>query len=113
MDRPMGGPLGHPLHGPGQRADHRGRARLRPRRARRRGEPRPGRADAYAREHGIERAYGSYEELLADPEVEAIYISLPNSMHVEWTLRACRRRRPGRTIDALYRSADTGSAVSL
>jgi D-xylose 1-dehydrogenase (NADP+, D-xylono-1,5-lactone-forming) len=48
----------------------------------------PGRAEAYANERGIERAYGSYEELLADPEIEAIYISLPNSMHVEWSIRA-------------------------
>ena len=46
-----------------------------------------GRAEAYAGERGIERAYGTYEELLADPEVEAIYISLPNSMHVEWSIR--------------------------
>jgi xylose dehydrogenase (NAD/NADP) len=47
-----------------------------------------GRADAYARERGIERAHGSYEELLADPDVEAVYISLPNSMHVAWSIRA-------------------------
>ena len=47
-----------------------------------------GRAEAYARERGIERAHGSYEELLEDPEVEAVYISLPNSMHVEWSVRA-------------------------
>jgi xylose dehydrogenase (NAD/NADP) len=46
------------------------------------------RAEAYARERGIERAYGSYEELLADPDVEAVYISLPNSLHVEWSVRA-------------------------
>jgi D-xylose 1-dehydrogenase (NADP+, D-xylono-1,5-lactone-forming) len=46
------------------------------------------RAEAYARERGIERAYGSYEELLDDPDVEAVYISLPNSMHVEWSIRA-------------------------
>ena len=46
------------------------------------------RAEAYAREHGIERAYGSYEALLADPDVEAVYISLPNSLHVEWSIRA-------------------------
>jgi xylose dehydrogenase (NAD/NADP) len=46
------------------------------------------RAEAYAREHGIERAHGSYEELLADPEIEAVYISLPNSLHVEWSVRA-------------------------
>jgi D-xylose 1-dehydrogenase (NADP+, D-xylono-1,5-lactone-forming) len=46
------------------------------------------RAREYAEEHGIERAYGSYEELLADPQLDAVYISLPNSMHLEWTQRA-------------------------
>ena len=46
------------------------------------------RAEAYAREHGVERAHGSYEALLADPEVDAVYIPLPNALHVEWTLRA-------------------------
>ncbi len=46
------------------------------------------RAQAYAREHGIERAHAGYDALLADPEVEAVYVSLPNSLHVEWSLRA-------------------------
>jgi predicted dehydrogenase len=46
------------------------------------------RARAYAREKGIERAHGSYEALLADPEVDVVYISLPNSMHVDWSVRA-------------------------
>jgi D-xylose 1-dehydrogenase (NADP+, D-xylono-1,5-lactone-forming) len=45
-------------------------------------------AEAYAAEHGIERAHGSYDALLEDPGVEAIYIGLPNSMHVEWSIRA-------------------------
>jgi predicted dehydrogenase len=45
-------------------------------------------ADAYARKWEIPRAHGSYETLLADPDVEAIYISLPNSLHVEWTINA-------------------------
>ena len=45
------------------------------------------RADAYAGEWGIAHAYGSYEALLDDPEVEAVYISLPNGMHVEWSIR--------------------------
>jgi xylose dehydrogenase (NAD/NADP) len=47
-----------------------------------------GRAQAYAREHEISRAYGSYEELLADPELDAVYNPLPNSLHVEWSVRA-------------------------
>jgi xylose dehydrogenase (NAD/NADP) len=46
------------------------------------------RADEYARQWGIERAYGSYEALLTDPEIEAVYISLPNNLHVEWSMRA-------------------------
>jgi len=46
------------------------------------------RAEGYAREHGIERAYGSYEALLADSDLDAVYISLPNSLHVEWSIRA-------------------------
>jgi len=46
------------------------------------------RAEAYARQWTIPRAYGSYEALLADPEIEAVYISLPNTLHVEWTIRA-------------------------
>jgi predicted dehydrogenase len=48
------------------------------------------RAQAYAREHGIARAHGSYEELLADPEVDVVYNPLPNALHVEWTLAALR-----------------------
>ncbi len=46
------------------------------------------RAEAFAREHGIERALGSYEALLEDPEVDAVYNPLPNSMHVPWSVRA-------------------------
>ena len=46
------------------------------------------RAEAYAKKWGIERAYGSYEALLGDADVEAVYISLPNTMHSEWSIRA-------------------------
>jgi len=46
------------------------------------------RADAYAKQWEIPRAYGSYEALLADPEIEAVYISLPNTLHCEWSIRA-------------------------
>src|SRR5204862_4353824 len=46
------------------------------------------RAEAYAREWEIERAHGSYDGLLADPGVDAVYIALPNALHREWTMRA-------------------------
>jgi D-xylose 1-dehydrogenase (NADP+, D-xylono-1,5-lactone-forming) len=45
-------------------------------------------AERYAAENGIERAYGGYDALLADPDVDVVYISLPNSLHVEWSIRA-------------------------
>jgi predicted dehydrogenase len=41
-----------------------------------------------AAELGLPKAYGSYEELLADPEIEAVYIPLPNHLHVSWSIRA-------------------------
>ena len=46
------------------------------------------RAEAFALRHGIPKAYGSYQELLADPDVDAIYNPLPNALHGLWTLRA-------------------------
>jgi predicted dehydrogenase len=45
-------------------------------------------AEAAARDLGIGRAYGSYEELLADPNIDAIYNPLPNHLHVPWSIRA-------------------------
>src|SRR6184192_3631572 len=41
-----------------------------------------------ARKLGIAKAYGSYEELLADPEIDAVYNPLPNHMHVPWSIKA-------------------------
>ena len=48
------------------------------------------RAEEYAAAHMIPRAHGGYEALLADPEVDAVYVSLPNSGHVDWSVRALR-----------------------
>jgi predicted dehydrogenase len=45
-------------------------------------------AEAFAAEYGIVRAHGSYEALLDDPAVDAIYLALPNGLHHAWTLRA-------------------------
>jgi predicted dehydrogenase len=45
-------------------------------------------ARAAAAAHGIPAAYGSYEELLADPSIEVVYNPLPNHLHVPWSIRA-------------------------
>jgi predicted dehydrogenase len=50
-------------------------------------------AEEAARRFGIPKSYGSYEELLADPEIEAIYNCLPNQLHVPWTIKAAEARK--------------------
>ncbi len=47
-------------------------------------------AQAAARQLGIEKAYGSYEELLADCDVDAVYLPLPNHLHVPWAIKALK-----------------------
>jgi xylose dehydrogenase (NAD/NADP) len=80
-------------------------------------------AQAFADAHGIARAHGSYEQLLADAAVEAVYVPLPNSMHVQWTLRAleagkhvlCEKpmdRRPERVEQAFDLAAERGLVLS-
>ena len=77
------------------------------------------RAEAYASEHGIPAAHGSYEGLLADDEVDAVYIPLPNGLHHEWTMRAlaagkdvlCEKpysRRPAEVEEAFDLAAESG-----
>ena len=81
------------------------------------------RADEYAKQWEIPRAFGTYEDLLADPEIEAVYISLPNTMHCDWSIRAleagkhvlCEKplsRHPDE-VDAAFDTADrTGLHLS-
>ena len=81
------------------------------------------RADAYAKTWEIERSYGSYDALLADPDVEAVYISLPNTMHCEWSIKAleagkhvlCEKplSRHASEVEAAFDAADrTGRLLS-
>lgn len=66
-------------------------------------------AKAWAKEHNVPKAYGSYEALLQDPDIEAVYIALPPSLHAEWTIRAaehgknvlCEKPLAGSTSDAI------------
>jgi D-xylose 1-dehydrogenase (NADP+, D-xylono-1,5-lactone-forming) len=79
------------------------------------------RARQFARDNGIGRAHGSYEALLADPDVDAVYISLPNSLHHEWTMHSlaagkhvlCEKpytRRPAE-VEAAFDAADQAGLV--
>ncbi len=49
-----------------------------------------GRAISYAFDYGIPKSYGSYEVMLADRDIDVVYISLPNSLHAEWAIRAAQ-----------------------
>ena len=48
----------------------------------------PAKAQSFAEQYGIAKAYGSYDELLADPLVQAVYIPLPNDLHLPWVTKA-------------------------
>ena len=50
-------------------------------------------AQAFKEKYGFRKAYGSYDELLADPEVEAVYVPMPNTLHKEWTIKALNARK--------------------
>jgi predicted dehydrogenase len=79
------------------------------------------RAATFAERHDIPRAHGTYEELLADPGVEAIYNALPNSLHHEWTIKAlaagkhvlCEKpyTRHAAEVDEAFDAADRAGLV--
>jgi len=52
------------------------------------------RASEWAKEHGVPRAFGSYDDMLQSGEISAVYNSLPNSMHAEWTIKALEAGLP-------------------
>lgn len=70
------------------------------------------RAEAYAAEHGIPRPYGSYDALLADPEIDGVYIPVPNSLHAELTIRAARAGKHVLCEKPLALSADEVRAIA-
>jgi D-xylose 1-dehydrogenase (NADP+, D-xylono-1,5-lactone-forming) len=78
------------------------------------------RADDYAEQQSLQRAYGSYDALLEDDDVEVVYVSLPNSMHVEWSIRGleagkhvlCEKPMDKRP-DAVERAFDAADRAGL
>ncbi len=78
------------------------------------------RAEEFARTWNIPRAYGTYEELLADPDIEAVYIPLPNTMHSEWSIKAMEAgkhvlcEKPfSRHIEDVERAFDAADATGM
>ena len=72
------------------------------------------RAEAYAREHGVPRAHGSYEALVADEGIDAVYVSAPNGLHVPWSRAALEAGKHVLCEKALSpRGAEVEACVTL
>jgi predicted dehydrogenase len=69
-------------------------------------------ADAFATTHGIPTAHGSYDALLADPDVDAVYIALPNSLHAPWSIRAAEAGKHVLCEKPMAASAAEGQAMA-
>lgn len=78
-------------------------------------------AESYAAQWEIPRAYGSYDQMLDDPDVNVVYISLPNSMHREWAIKTaeagkhilCEKplAQTGQDVDAMAQAAQRNGVV--
>jgi xylose dehydrogenase (NAD/NADP) len=78
-------------------------------------------ARAYAKEWNIPRAFGTYEEMLSDPGIDVVYISLPNGLHAEWTIKAAQAGKhilcekplalSEKELDAMQAAANENSVV--
>jgi D-xylose 1-dehydrogenase (NADP+, D-xylono-1,5-lactone-forming) len=78
------------------------------------------RAEEQAAGLGVERALGSYEAVLEDPQVDAVYVALPNSMHVDWSMRALEagkhvlcEKPMARSVEPVERAFDAAEAAGL
>jgi len=81
-----------------------------------------GRAQAWAEQHGVDRAVAGYQALIDDPDIDALYVPLPNSLHAEWTIKALRAGKPvlcekplcgtlAETEQVLAAAAETGTLL--
>ncbi len=74
----------------------------------------PARTQQYARDNEIERAVTGYENLIADPAVDVLYVALPNALHAEWTIRALEAGKPVLCEKPLCgRLSDTESVLAV
>jgi len=69
------------------------------------------RARSFAREFGVPRVHSTYEALLTDPDIDAIYNPLPNNLHAQWSIRAAEARKHVLCEKPLATSADEAEAM--